>query len=282
MDDNTLVYRQAALREFKYLPMFYLIPEEFVVKRKLDKYPRNPMLFATDPYWKAEYYSDYFQVQLLDMWAWMMWQAFGIRGGFDSYSVNDTFVQIAVNFPVWTTIVSEMGMTTDMLAMLCDGGELPFPSLMEAAHNCEQVFKRLWDLPALRLPEILKVIEEHRSHDDYSKRYSNTKIDFYRSYYHTRSKWAKTVPMEEENDDIVTYGHIPNEFAELEHRMWIDSFCERLGERDAKILKLLDQGYTQQEIADALGYANHSGVNKRIKKHIAPAMLKYRQKEKFV
>ena len=279
MDDNSLAHRQSLLQEFRYLPMFYLIPEEYLAKRKLDKHPRDPMTFAVDPYWKAEYYSEYFQVQLMDMWAWMMWQSFGIRGGFDSYSTNDPFVQLAVNLPVWTTIAVELGMTTNLLATMSVTRPLPFPSVKETAHNCGIIFKRLWDLPNLKLPQILEIIEEHRAHDDYSMRYSNIKIDFYRSYYHTRNKWSKIVPLEQETDDAVDYGHTPNEFVELEHRMWVDSLCEKLNDRDTKILKLLDQGYTQQEIADILGYANHSGVNKRIKKHIAPALLKYKQED---
>jgi hypothetical protein len=215
----------------------------------------------------------------MDIWAWMMWQAFGIRGGFDSYSINDPFVRIAVNLPLWVAVAAELGLTTDKLASMPEGTELPFLSTREAAHYCGAFAKRLWNSPNLHLPEILKIVETHRSHDDYSSRYSNIKIDFHRHYYHTRSKWAKTEPLEDETDDTSMYGHIPNEFAEVERQMWLDSFCERLNAQDAKILRLLDQGYTQQEIADLLGYANHSGVNKRINKHIGPAMIRYKKEE---
>jgi hypothetical protein len=38
-----------------------------------------------------------------------------------------------------------------------------------------------------------------------------------------------------------------------------------LNEKDRQIVGLLEQGYTQEEIGKYLGYANHSGVTKRIK-----------------
>ena len=43
-------------------------------------------------------------------------------------------------------------------------------------------------------------------------------------------------------------------------------FLQMLDEKDRKILLLRYQGWTLQEIADELGYANHSGVLKRINK----------------
>jgi hypothetical protein len=36
--------------------------------------------------------------------------------------------------------------------------------------------------------------------------------------------------------------------------------------KNQRIVKLLLAGYTQVEIAEMLGFANHSGISKRIKK----------------
>ena len=46
----------------------------------------------------------------------------------------------------------------------------------------------------------------------------------------------------------------------------IQQFTESLSEKDRKILKMRLEGYTQEEIAQQLGYKNHSGVQKRITK----------------
>ena len=46
----------------------------------------------------------------------------------------------------------------------------------------------------------------------------------------------------------------------------VNQFMESLSEKDRKILEMRLEGYTQEEIADELGYKNHSGVQKRITK----------------
>ena len=60
MGERTFLYRQAVLQEFKYLPLFYIIPEEIAKKRKLDIYPCDPMEFATNEHWRNKHHSKYF------------------------------------------------------------------------------------------------------------------------------------------------------------------------------------------------------------------------------
>lgn len=43
-------------------------------------------------------------------------------------------------------------------------------------------------------------------------------------------------------------------------------FMKTLAGKDKQILEMRMEGYTLEEIADKLGYANHSGVLKRIRK----------------
>ena len=46
----------------------------------------------------------------------------------------------------------------------------------------------------------------------------------------------------------------------------IQDFLKTLDKKDRTILKMMTDGYTQAEIAKALGMANNSGVSKRIAK----------------
>ena len=55
-------------------------------------------------------------------------------------------------------------------------------------------------------------------------------------------------------------------FEKIDSRLDVERFTSRLDEKNQKIVKLLLAGYTQVEIAQKLGFANHSGVCKRIKK----------------
>jgi len=41
---------------------------------------------------------------------------------------------------------------------------------------------------------------------------------------------------------------------------------------------LLEEGYTQEEIAEMLGYANHSGISKRVK-YIRKEYDRYKREE---
>ena len=53
-----------------------------------------------------------------------------------------------------------------------------------------------------------------------------------------------------------------------------EQFMETLSEKDKQILQLRLEGYTMEEVAEKLGYANHSGVLKRLRK-IGQAFEKY-------
>ena len=266
---QVMAERQKMFREFIYLPIFYLIPDEIAIKRKLADFPRDPNMVVYNDHWREVYHSKHFQVMLLDTWGWMMWQSLGIRGGVDNYSKNDPFVQMVFAIPMWAWLVDEMGITTDYLASLAPGTEIPFLTMEQAAHNCDQIAKRFWNHPFLKMREVWDVVKNHRDHRDYSNRMSHAKMDFHRQYYHTRAK-TKVEPIigeygEDGEEEVIHAPYTPNEYAEVETRIWFDRFLQLLNDKDRQIVKLLEEGYTQEEIGKILGYSNHSGVAKRIK-----------------
>ena len=261
--------RRKAFRAFHYLPLFYLIPDEIAIKRKLVDFPHDPNIVLMDEHWQAVYHSKHFQVMVLDTWGWMMWQCLGIRGGVDNYSKNDPFVQMVFMLPMWAWLVEEMGITTDYLASLAPSTEIPFLTMEQATHNCDQIAKRFWNHQTLKMREVWEVVKTHRCHKDYSNQMSHVKMDFHRRYYHTRAK-TKTVPIIDEygesgKEEAIYAPYTPNEFVDVETRMWFQDFLDLLNEKDRQIISLLEQGYTQEEIANYLGYSNHSGITKRIK-----------------
>ena len=48
--------------------------------------------------------------------------------------------------------------------------------------------------------------------------------------------------------------------------MMKNAFCETLDDADATIFHMCEDGYTQDQIAERLGYKNHTPVTKRLKK----------------
>jgi len=274
--------RRQAFKELRYLPLFYLIPDEMLIKRKLADFPRDPNIVLMSEHWRAVYNSKQFQVMVLDTWGWMMWQCLGIRGGVDNYSKNDPFVKMVFYLPMWASLVAEMGITTDYLASLAPGTEVPPITMEQAAMNCDQIAKQFWHHPALKAKEVWEVVKTHRCHKDYSNQMSHVKMDFHRQYYHTRAK-TKTVPIigeygENGEEEVIYAPYTPNEYAEVETKIWFQGFLGLLNEKDRQIVSLLEQGYTQEEIGAMLGYSNHSGVTKRIK-YIRGLFEKFRKDE---
>ena len=277
MEQHVIEERRRLLKEFIYLPLFYMIPDEIAVKRNLHTFPRDPYIAATDTHWREFYQSKWFQVMVLDTWAWMMWQCLGIRGGIDNYSKNDPFVILTYSLPMWAWLLAEQGITTDLLAAYPAGAEVPFLSMEQAAHNCDQFAKLFWHHPTLKMREVFEVVKKHRDHRDYSGMYSHVKEDFHRKYYHTRTQ-IQVDPITDENDEVIYAPYYQNDFAEVELRMWFDGFLKRLNEKDRKIVRLLEMGYKHDEIGKILGYSGHSGVTKRVK-FIKKEFNKFRSEE---
>jgi hypothetical protein len=128
----------------------------------------------------------------------------------------------------------------------------------------------------------IEAVREMRCVEDYDKRNSNAKKDFYRRWYHNRSK-IRSVSL----DSLIEAGGIDsldnvNCVSDLAAQ-YEDAVCAKLdAEKFFRSLKPLDQeilefrtmGYTYQEIAMKTDYKTHSAVLKRIKR-IAEQYLDY-------
>ena len=125
------------------------------------------------------------------------------------------------------------------------------------------------------IDKVIEVIKEYRCFEDFVDNWeSNQKIDFTRKWYHTRTKHP-TVSLDAEIEQYAKYNDgreldfedvSANAEEQVISEVMIKQFMESLSEKDRKILEMRLEGYTQEEIADELGYKNHSGVQKRITK----------------
>ena len=269
MEQYIYEHRKRMFEGMHFLPIIYLIPDEIAQKRGFVNFPRDPYIAATEDKWVEVYHSKQFQVMLLDTWAWMMWQCLGIKGGIDNYSTNNPITRMVYDLGMWSWLLSEIGISIYTLAEYPHGKEIPFITMEEAAINGDAFANLFWNHPDLKMRKVWEVVKTHRDHRDYSGMPSHAKMDFHRHYYHTRAKTKVEPIISGYNDDgeeeIVYAPYTPNQFAEVEFRIWFDGFLEQLSEKDCQIIKLLEQGYTQDEIGKMLGYANHSGINKRVK-----------------
>jgi hypothetical protein len=241
------------------LMMFYLLPEEIVARTNLTDFPRDPYVVLNNPKWRAVYESDYFQLVLTDTWAWLVWEYFGVRGGMEKYSGYDPFWRLAHAYTMWMQVFRFMGLTAERYFANNEPGDM----LRYLSHEemVEQFVIPMMDcyLKRSKFYEWHEVVNNHRCHEDYDTRRSHIKTDFFRKWYHSRSK-IKVLDFV----DVEDPGYYPYE--KIDSRLDLERFSKRLDETNQRIVKLLFAGYTQSEIAQMLGFANHSGICKRIKK----------------
>jgi len=128
------------------------------------------------------------------------------------------------------------------------------------------------------------VVREMPCDEDFEDWNTNVRKDFLRKWYHTRSKKVQMVPLEtivgDDEDAILVTAADPRDMAEMvASEDYCRRFKARLSNRDREILELREDGYTSNEIADKIGYKNHSGVIKRLK-FIKEEFLKYKDEQR--
>ena len=103
------------------------------------------------------------------------------------------------------------------------------------------------------------------------------KIDFMRAWYHLRTKIGAMLSLSDfpeaelaDSDEAIAGSMTKSERERAEEDAKYDrllqAFCKTLNDIDSQIVYMCDEGLTQKEMAERLGYANHSAINKRIKK----------------
>ncbi len=240
------------------LMMFYLLPEEIVARTNLIDFPRDPYRVLDDPKWRDVYESDYFQLVLIDIWAWVIWDYLGIRGGMEQYSGFDPFWLLAHTYSYWMLVFFRMGLKPERYFNLAPGDTLRYLTRGELEDAVRDMMT--YYMAKSAFSQWRSIVQEHRAHEDYDTRRSSVKIDFHRKWHHTRAK-VKVLDFIQADEEP---GFYP--YDGIVSRLDIERFTDGLGFMNQRIVKLLLAGYTQAEIGKILGFANHSGVNKRIKK----------------
>lgn len=122
---------------------------------------------------------------------------------------------------------------------------------------------------------IIEHVRKNRCFEDFSYIQSRQKIDFYRKWYHTRTKHSER-PKDGNIIDLLNSDTSLEEAAEtvsyvdtaeyIISQQFVNDFLAILSDKDRDILELRMEHYSYEDIAKKLGYRNHSGVIKRIKK----------------
>ena len=268
-----------------WLPMFYLLPKEYVQKRSVYlSLPRCPYAIWNPHQYDELVNSDAFLEMIWDSYAWAIWNCFLVPDKNGKRKWMPTNINYySGTFPLWRLAYTIMNHIRKKLE---DDQILTFSRLLCLRPGMEFSWCTTAQFDALVCTLTLKIIEEqdwqpmideiwnNRTIEDFDKRGSQVKLDFIRSWVRSRSR-KKAVSIEqlaEEAEENGTDFDIPDTRSEFENsvlsELQIAEFAARLSGRDKKILEMKMEGHTAQEIAEAVGYQTHSAVLKRIR-HIA-------------
>lgn len=265
------------LKNGEYLPAYYFIPKEILKQcgAELNSLPRNPIVAVND--WDAITLieSDLFLNLIIDAYAFMVWPFMGLGAKREIYSGYEPSWILAHSAGYWVQELTDekiIPTASEFLKKVMPYEEFDYVSLDEISDTLS------WLVPqAMARHNMNSAVEtaiEFRCFEDFDFRHSRQKTDFYRSWYHTRTAHPQ-VSLEswqeyyKESHDGQEWD-IPDESVDVElnsvANIQVEQFMETLPDKDMQILKLRLEGRTLEEIADKLGYQNHSGVLKRIRK----------------
>jgi hypothetical protein len=280
-DINAMLVPRTRSRYFEYAPLYHLLPKATLDRFGLPLLRRGQWPFMADHGNLDRLLSADFGELVAKAWAWTVWPHLNSGSRISAFSGDDPIRLLAHNLDFWvppvTSVVQEMlrtfpevdkGKTVGPVP-LEDGGVLdgavtgnPLmggPIWMGEDEAAEKVGETVEAADGTgHLRGILDAVRSHRVADDFSSQWSNARADFERKLYRKRNKVQ--VRFVELTDTIPVQG--PE--SEVLGKLVTSDFLALLDSQQREIVVLLSSGYRQYEIAEQLGYANHSPISKKL------------------
>lgn len=261
-----------------WIPAFYFIPEDIVQKCGTAIYsiPRTVGALLKDEAAISTVESDLFNLVISDAYAYMVWPFLCPDIPYmEIFSGYEPSWKLAHRPGIWVRALQECGYMPPMEDFMASGDyDYVFNFMSWEAVSYMLSIAVPWAVQSNNLQPVIDTAKEFRCFEDFDNRESNQKIDFVRKWYHTRTKHPQISlegyqeQMKEFYDDIEW--EVPDPVStfeeEVEARVDVNKFLSKINDKDKQILQMRAEGYTNQEIADRLGYKTHSAVVKRIKK----------------
>lgn len=284
--DNSIVFiPRTASRYYEYAPLFHLLPASTLARHGLPQLATGQWPFSMragadlDSYLPTD-----FENRLSKAWASAVWRHLLPGSPMRGFSANDPIRLLSHNLDFWVPAVTDViqrDLRTfplvnkgpegeERTAVLEDGTVIPdlvvgrprmggdvWRGEEEAAWVVREVVDQADETGRLR--GILEAVRSNRAVDDFSSVWSYEKEDFERKLYRKRAKIKVTFV--ELPDTIPVQG--PE--SHVVGNMVADDFIALLKPKEREIAVLLTSGVTKlTEVAEILGYANHSPVSKRL------------------
>ena len=266
------------LRNAQFIPAFYLIPMSILEKCGvvLNSIPRTFVELMCD--WDALKIveSDQFRLCIVDCYAYMVWPFLYPEIKYmEMFSGDDPIWRLAHCAPIWINELEKSEILPTFRQM--HEHRHMYTTPLYASDEDVEIYMNFIVPNAVRrhnLGPIIEVVKDMRCFEDYNYQKSNQKKDFYRKWYHTRTQKAE-FSLEGFKERYRRYydgaeWDVPDPISsfeeEIEEKVDVYRFLSTIEDKDKQILQMRAEGYTNQEIADRLGYKTHSAIVKRIKK----------------
>lgn len=291
-DVNVVFVPRTKSRYFEYAPLFHLLPRRILERFGLPLYRGGQWPFLADVWSPDRYLPTDFEHRLAQAWAATVWRHLMPGSPIVGFTKNDPIRLLAHDLDFWIPPVTEV-METEMrtwpevdkgiepqAVTLDDGSVLPGATTAnprmggdlwtgeDAAAEFVRDTVEAADRTG-RLRGILDTVRSHRVEDDFSSHWTYAREDFERKLYRKRNKVK--VRFVELTDTIPVQG--PE--TEIVDRLVFNDFLALLDPKEREVVVLLRSGTTKlTEIADIMGYRNHSPISKRLK-HIRDTAAKF-------
>jgi hypothetical protein len=285
-DINVTFVPRTRSRYYEFAPLLHLLP-----KRTLEQFGLPIMCGGMWPF-LADYIGidDFlpadFEDRLSRAWAYRVWRHLESGSRMQAFTRDDPIRLLAHNLDFWLPAVtatiqdqlrefpevdkgkdpSELGVPVTLEdGSILTGAVTGHPRMggtvwmgeEEAGYIVEDTVEHA-DATG-RLRDIMDAVRSHRIEDDFSEHWSYAREDFERKLHGKRRKVK--VAFVEVPDTTPVQG--PE--SEVVGNLVTNDFIAMLDARHQQIVVLLNSGVTSKtEIADILGYANHSAVSKRL------------------
>lgn len=281
-DVNVVFLPRTRSRYHEYAPLLHLLPRPV-----LDRFGLPPLRRGLWPFTAGQSDVDDalpvdFANRLQRAWAWTVWPHLVSGSSLSAFSGEDPVRLLAHNLDFWVPAVTTMMQDRLREYDEIDKGPLPDVITLEdgsvldgAVPGHPRQGGAIWfgeeDARAAvaetvdaadrtgQLRGILDAVRSNRVADDFSAQWSFAREDFERKLYRKRDKVR--VRFVELTDTIPVHG--PE--SEVVGKLVTNDFLTTLDIRNRQIVVLLNSGMTRRtEIAERLGYSNHSAVSKRL------------------
>ena len=271
-------------RNAEFIPAFYILPKSIIdlCGTECQVIPRNPKLLLAS--WDAIKFveSDLFLEIIMDSYHYLIWPFMMPGEKREIYSGYEPAWRLSYAIPMWLKGFTDAGYLPTAMEFLQNApyAEIGYVSEEELSAVLSVVVPRV--MAENNLQPIIDIAKKYRCFEDFDYRSSRQKTDFYRQWYHTRTKhplislecfmedYAESHDGEEWEIHDETQDFEEHVLSEIE----VNRFLETLTDKDRQILELRMKGQPLEEIAEKLGYKTHSAVLKRIRK-IGKAYEKY-------